>query len=353
MKVLVLSKYSRKGASSRYRMYQYFPYLKSQGLAIDVQPLFNDAYLDALYSKKSRLLLVLKAYCCRFFQLIFSKRYDFVWVEKELFPWTPWFIERLFFLRMNTPYVVDYDDAIFHQYDQHRFRVVRKVLGRKCDMVMQSSAMVIAGNSYLAERAFKAGAKRVREVPTVVSKEKFFPKMPNNSIPIIGWIGSMSTATYLEKLKPILKELSSRFLFKIRVVGAEVYWDDLPIECIHWEESQEVESVQSFDIGIMPLHDSPWERGKCGFKLIQYMACGKPVVADAIGANRDIVLDSEVGYLVSSEEEWRDSLEFLLKDNERRRLMGNAGRLRFVEKYSLETAQVKLLELFSSLRSEG
>jgi len=353
VKVLVLSKYSRKGASSRYRMFQYFPYLQSQGIAIDVEPLFNDAYLDALYSKKSRSLLVIKAYFKRFFNLVFVKRYDFIWVEKELFPWVPWFIEQLFFLRVNTPYVVDYDDAIFHQYDLHRLRIIRKTLGYKCDQVMKSSAMVIAGNSYLADRAFKAGARRVQEIPTVVSQEAFVPKIYNNPIPIIGWIGSMSTAMYLEKLRPILKDLSSRFSFRIRIVGAEVYWDDLPVDCIQWRENQEVENVQSFDIGIMPLNDSPWERGKCGFKLIQYMACGKPVVADSIGANKDIIINKEVGFLVSSEDEWRESLGFLLKDSELRRSMGDAGRLRFTEKYSLETAQENLLQIFSSLGSKG
>jgi len=331
-------------------MFQYFPYLQAQGIEVDVEPLFDDAYLEALYSNKSRLGSVIKAYFHRFVVLLFAKKYDFLWVEKELFPWTPWFIEKMFFLKMNTPYIVDYDDAIFHQYDLHRNQIVRNLLGKKCDMVMRSSGLVIAGNSYLAERAVRAGATRVQQIPTVVSQDRFVPAVTDNSPLVIGWIGSMSTAVYLEKLKPLLKELKTQFSFVLRIVGAEVNWEDLPVECVQWSESLEVQHIQSFDIGVMPLKDSPWERGKCGFKLIQYMACGKPVVADAVGANIDIVESGKGGFLVSADDDWRLALSQLLKDGQLRASMGIAGRQRFVENYSLETAQGELLKSFFSLK---
>ncbi|MGZ3748709.1 MAG: glycosyltransferase family 1 protein, partial [Pseudobdellovibrionaceae bacterium] len=201
MKILVLSKYSRKGASSRYRMFQYFPYLQANGVEVRTEALFDDEYLERLYSKKSRLGSVLKAYFHRFRVVLWATGNDVLWIEKELFPWLPWFVEGWFLRRLKTPYVVDYDDAIFHQYDTHRIPLVRKLLGTKCDQVMRSSEIVVAGNQYLAERARLAGAKKVFVVPTVVSEKIFVPKEIKNPLPVIGWIGSMSTAVYLEKLR--------------------------------------------------------------------------------------------------------------------------------------------------------
>jgi len=353
MKVLVLSKYSRKGASSRYRMFQYFPSLESKGLELTTEALFDDDYLDRLYSKKNRILSILKCYLRRVFVILSLKQYDVLWIEKELFPWVPWFIEKWFYLILRTPYIVEYDDAIFHQYDHHRLSIVRKLLGQKCDRVMQFSACVIGGNEYLAARARSAGAKNVVKIPTVVSEKVFFPLKTESPVPVIGWIGSMSTAIYLEKLRPVLRSLGQKHSFIFRVVGATLNWDDVPLECVPWSEAREVALVQSFDIGVMPLIDSPWERGKCGFKLIQYMACGKPLVADAIGANIDIVADGKAGCLVSKESEWLEALSRILNDRSLRTSMGAAGHQRFIEKYSLEKTQSELLNIFFSLRNKG
>ncbi|MGZ3798430.1 MAG: glycosyltransferase family 4 protein, partial [Pseudobdellovibrionaceae bacterium] len=246
-------------------------------------------------------------------------------------------------------YVVDYDDAIFHQYDTHRIPLVRKLLGTKCDQVMRSSEIVVAGNQYLAERARLAGAKKVFVVPTVVSEKIFVPKEIKNPLPVIGWIGSMSTAVYLEKLRPVLFELRQKYSFKFRVVGAQLEWSELPVESVPWSEDQEVALVQTFDIGVMPLLDSPWERGKCGFKLIQYMACGKPVVADPVGVNSEIVEEGKTGYLVSPQMDWYQALEKLLVDASEKTEMGQRGRERFEAQYSLEHWQIFLHKLFQEI----
>jgi glycosyltransferase involved in cell wall biosynthesis len=349
MKVLVLSKYSRKGASSRYRMFQYFPYLESKGVEITTEALFDDEYLDRLYSKKNRIFSILKCYLRRFVVLLTRRNFDVLWVEKELFPWVPWAIEKLFLKILDTPYVVDYDDAIFHQYDQHRMPLVRNLLGKKCDEVMNSAALVVGGNEYLASRAKQAGAREVTKIPTVVSGKVFFPNETLHQVPVIGWIGSMSTAVYLERLKPIILELSKKHSFKFRIVGATVNWPELPVECVPWSEAEEVKLVQSFDIGVMPLLDSPWERGKCGFKLIQYMGCGKPVVADPVGVNSEIVQNGENGYLVSKDLNWYSALEKLLLNQSLRHEMGKQGRIRFEKLYSLERWQGDLYRFFQAV----
>lgn len=347
MKILVLPKYSRKGASSRFRFFQYFASLEECGAQLVVEPLFDDDYLFRLYAKKSRFLCVVKSYIRRMWVLLkFSRQYDVVWLEKELFPWVPWFIEKWFVSLLKRPYVVDYDDAIFHQYDLHRMWIVRQFLSKKCDMVMKYSAQVVAGNNYLAARARQAGAEKVNVIPTVVSQKVYTPRENNNKVPIIGWVGSMSTARYLEKLRPVLRELKDVCDFHFYVVGARVSWDDVPVKNIDWTEEQEISLVQQFDIGIMPLIDSPWEKGKCGFKLIQYMACGKAVVADAVGVNSEIVENGENGFQISENFSWFQALKTLLEDQILRHAMGHSGYLRFKNKYSLEcwsSQQVRVL----------
>lgn len=353
MKILVLSKYSRKGASSRFRIFQYYPSLQAKGVELTTEALFEDPYLDLLYARQSRGLCILKSYFRRAFKILGSaKNYDVVWLEKELFPWIPWCFEKWFFKLLKVPYIVDYDDAIFHQYDKNRLGIVRKLLGKKCDRVMQYAQCVVAGNEYLAARARSAGAQKVVKIPTVVSEKVFSPKSTNNPEPVIGWIGSMSTAIYLEKLRPILRDLSQSFSFKFRVVGVRLQWEDVPLECVPWSEATEVSLVQSFDIGLMPLLDSPWERGKCGFKLIQYMACGKPVIADPVGVNVEIVEDGNTGYLVSEQQTWAQAIEKLLINSQQRQEMGLAGVLRFQKHYSLECWEDYLFRLFSEATHE-
>lgn len=350
MKVLVLSKYSRKGASSRYRMYQFYSSLHAHGFQLRTEPLFDDDYLDRVYGGKPRILSVIKRYFNRLKVLLQARNYDVLWIEKELLPWIPWAIEGWFLKRMKTAYIVDYDDAIFHQYDQHRWSLIRKLLGSKCDQVMKAADCVVAGNGYLRQRAQLAGARKVIIVPTVIPEKVFCPADPQNSIPVIGWIGSKSTAVYLEKLRPILSQLAKHHQFKFRVIGATVDWPDCPVEIAPWSEEEEPLLVKSLDIGVMPLLDSPWERGKCGFKLIQYMACGKPVVADSVGVNSEIVQHESNGYLISENCNWHQALATLLIDSNQRRLMGQRGREIFIAKYSLEKWQGQIYQIMKDCR---
>ena len=167
MKLLVLSRYDRLGASSRLRMLQYLPALARAGIEADIVPFFDNAYLEALYAGRRLPLATAGYYLRRMNHLLRAGRRDAIWLEKELLPWLPWGVERRLLPR-GVPLVSDYDDAVFHRYDLHRRRPVRRLLGRKIDGVMAGSALVMAGNAYLAERARAAGAPKVEIVPTVV-----------------------------------------------------------------------------------------------------------------------------------------------------------------------------------------
>ncbi len=343
MKVLLLSRYGAMGASSRVRFLQYLPYFKAQGVNMSVVPLFSDAYVRALYEGGSRWREVVAGYMRRIGALLQVRRFDVVIVEKELFPFLPAFAERL--LRVSgVPYVVDYDDALFHRYDLHSSKLVRGVLGRKIDAVMRHAVVVVAGNDYLAERARQAGARRVELIPTVVDTHRYQPRQaPPNETPVIGWIGTPNTSRYLQPLLPVFEALQARMRVRVVAVGARSEdFAGTPVETLPWSEETEVESIQQFDIGIMPLADSPWERGKCGYKLIQCMACGVPVVASPVGVNTVIVNPGKNG-LLARDDEWEEQLTTLLQDPELRRSFGAQGRKDVENWYSLEVQAPRLL----------
>lgn len=355
MKVLLLSRYGPLGASSRVRFLQYLPFFRSNGIEITVAPLLSDAYLRALYSGGSRWREVLKGYVVRVLALFSARRFDVVIIEKELFPFMPAFAER--FLRlMRVPYVVDYDDALFHRYDCHTNPWVRRLLGQKIDSVMRHASCVTAGNQYLAERARRAGAERVEIIPTAVDADRYQLKQnANPEVLTVGWIGTPQTSRYLKVLVPVFETLKQELTVRFVAVGANsADFEGTPVEAWPWTEDSEVDSVQQFDIGIMPLVDSPWERGKCGYKLIQYMACGVPVVASPVGVNCDIVEEGKTGYLASSLDEWRGALFALLKEKpEVRARMGNHGRELVWRRYSTMTQGPRIVDVLRRAKGMG
>lgn len=336
MRVLLLSRYGSLGASSRVRYLQYLPYFSAHGAEVSVAPLFSDAYLRSLYKGGSRWREVISGYIRRITVLLRARRFDVVIIEKELFPFMLALVERLL-VAAGVPYVVDYDDALFHRYDLHPRAVVRRLLGRKIDAVMRHASVVVAGNDYLADRARQAGASLVELIPTVVDSERYQPRQdPQNEMLVIGWIGTPKTSRYLRTLLPVFEQLQARMPVRVVAVGAlPEDFTGTPVETVPWSEETEVQSIQQFDIGIMPLADSHWERGKCGYKLVQYMACGVPVVASKVGVNSVIVKSGENG-LLARDDEWKQQLSTLLEDAELRRSYGASGRKDVENWYSLK-----------------
>ncbi|MCS6791880.1 MAG: glycosyltransferase [Oscillatoriaceae bacterium SKYG93] len=197
MKILLISRYDNLGATSRYRFYQYLPYLHNQGFNITVSPLLDNTYIQCLYSgQQANIFKILRAYAQRIFLLLQSNYYDLIWLEKEAFPWLPQELESIL-ISSKIPYIVDYDDAWFHRYDLHPSRLVRRFLGKKIDALMRRAALVIVGNDYLAERARLAGARWVEILPTVIDLEKYpISSPPENEVFTIGWL-----STYFSLLK--------------------------------------------------------------------------------------------------------------------------------------------------------
>ncbi len=344
MKVLLLSRYGNLGASSRIRSYQYLPYLRKQGIEVTLAPLLPDDYLHDLYEgKRPGAISIIAAYARRIGALIQRQKFDLLWVEYELFPWLPSWLESLV-LSKSTPYLVDYDDAIFYRYDLHTQPLVRRILGHKIDRVMRHASTVVVGNEYLHDHAIKAGAQRVEMLPTSIDLARYpTPTQARNAVFTIGWIGSPATTRYLHLVHEALAEFCAHEEARVVLVGAsEPGWQDVPHTLHPWLEATEVAEVNAFDVGIMPLEDSPWERGKCGYKLIQYMACGKPVIASPVGVNTQIVTPGINGYLAETTRDWVQALTALMRDAELRQQMGIAGRARIESDYTVQVNAPRL-----------
>lgn len=357
MRVLALTKYGRQAASARQRLLQFEPFLGRHGIAITTCPLLDDNYVGRIArGQPASMRDVLGAYLRRLRTLLTVRDVDAVWVAYELFPYLPGPMERLVSL-MRKPVIVDYDDAIFHMYDAHRRAAVRWALGRKLEPLIASADMVVAGNQYLETYARRFNPA-VALIPTVVDTRAYLPARRETPLrPVVGWIGSPSTWRYVEPVLPALLPVIARAGGVFRAIGAGPAAQRWPgIESIAWAEATEVADVQAMDVGIMPLPDEEWARGKCGYKLIQYMACGLPTVASPVGVNSAIVRDGETGFLVHDEREWVLAVGRLLADNALRRSMGNIGRERVVDRYSLHSQEPHLLRAFQaavSARSEG
>lgn len=355
MKLFYFTKYGRLGASSRLRSFQFFPALEREGFDVEFQVLFGDRYVQNLYSKKSNAIEIVRSYFRRFFVLFNLKKYDIVVIEKELFPYLPPVFE--FFLTLfNVNYIVDYDDPIFHNYDLHKSIIVRKFLGHKIDKVMRMSSHVFCGNSYLEERALQAGAKSTSFLPTVIdlgryNQERNLLSKENGKEFVVGWIGSPSTIRYLFELLPVFDKLALAYpQLRLHIIGAKsIFERNGYISYIPWNFDTEIREICNFNIGVMPLHDTPFEKGKCSYKLIQYMGCSKAVVASPIGSNNQVVTSGWNGILAYNRDDWYKAIAFLIENPHLCVIYGKKGFERVKEVYNLDMNVSKMLFQFKKI----
>jgi glycosyltransferase involved in cell wall biosynthesis len=347
LKVLALTRYGALGVTSRIRFHQYIPHLQKANIEVSVRHFLDDLYVEQLHEKgHGSLWSIARAYFRRLRQLLSVGNYDLIWIEKEVLPWLPAFPE--WWMRsVGIPYVVDYDDATFHGYDLNSRAIVRALMGKKIDRVMRCASMVAAGNDYLADRARSAGAATIEYLPTVVDLNRY-PIAPHkrSGTFTIGWIGSAWTARYLPMVEPALRQVCQSGAARVLLIGSgPVDLSGVPVDVEPWSEQDEYSQIRRCDAGIMPLPDNPFERGKCGYKLIQYMACSLPVVASAAGVNSRIVTHGHNGFLASNEAEWVWALEQLRDNAELRESMGKRGRSKVEAEYSLQMHAPRLAAL--------
>ncbi|MGB5792503.1 glycosyltransferase family 4 protein, partial [Poseidonibacter sp.] len=316
-----------------------------KGIDYKINPLFNKCYF--LASKPKKILIVFISYIKRFCQvfnlLLFHKKMDLVIIEYELFPYFPPVFEYLLRIR-KINYFVDYDDAIFHKYDLNSNIIIRTLLKNKISKVIEYATKVIVCNTYLEDYAKKYN-KNIFKLPTVVLLDKYLIEKPlkNDNKFIIGWIGSKSTSMYIIEILEEMKKMVLKYpdvQFDLIGFDRKILSNNQIKECniniIQWQEETEVENILKFDVGIMPLADTPWSKGKCGFKLIQYMSCKKPLIASAVGVNTEIIHNGKNGILIYNKNEWFNAFEKLYFDKNLREQMSLSNFDRINKYYSYD-----------------
>ena len=347
--VAYFSKASLIGPSSRYRIFQFMPYLRAAGVNCRVYPLFGPAYFRILEIRIPAMRVLAKAgyviarFVKRVWDMLTMPAADLVVIEGQLFPYVPAAVERLI-LRAFPRVAVELDDAIY----------LTRFHGRKIPALLKSASAAIVGNETLARYA-RGFCSRVEVIPTVVDTDYFRPRKADEGIVLgasgkavtVVWVGLAYNLPYLEFLAPVLSELSAQGLIRLRVVCSRPpNLEGVEVEFRRWNLERETEDLADGQIGIMPLPDTEWARGKCGLKLLQYMACSMATIASPVGVSAEIVRDGETGFHSSSLEDWRDGLSRLCRDGELRARFGQAGRRRVEDQYSLRMWGPRLAEWY-------
>jgi glycosyltransferase involved in cell wall biosynthesis len=324
VRVLFLTE-GRMTPSSRLRVASHLPALRAAGFEV-------------------KTLDVPRAPLARLARWIVFPRYDVIVIQKKLFRrWELWGLAR-----KGSHLIYDFDDAVtIGPFGQ----APRKDRTARFNATLARCDIVIAGNDNLA--SYAAGHPRVRVIPTGVDLAAYRVKTVCKAVletkrdVVIGWIGTSGNLRYLDSLRPVFGALACQDIpFRLKVVcdKAPGGWP-LPIDYAPWSLETEAEELVGFDVGIMPLDDGPWSRGKCGFKLLQYMASGLPAVSSPVGINQKIVQTGVNGFLADSVETWRDVLSRLVKNASLRERVGRAARRTVEDQFSLERCSAALVEV--------
>lgn len=343
VRVLALSPVPYEGAGCRYRIAQYVPHLAAQGIDLTIAPFFDREFFELVYRPghaPRKALLFLRQAAARLRTVLQHRRYDLMVIYREALPVGPPVVESML-AAAKVPLVYDFDDAVFLPNTSEANRWIAALKHpHKTGAIIRRCDQVIAGNEYLATYARRFNAS-VHVIPTAIDVNLFVPRVesrPVDAPPVVGWIGTPTTAAYLGPLAPVLGALGRTHRFAFHVAGptGPVAFEGVDTKNVPWSLDREVELFNGCDIGVYPLPDDDWARGKCGFKAIQFMSCGVPVVASPVGVNREIVQDGVNGFLASTPDEWRLKLSALMDDPDLRRRIGAAGRRTIHERYSLQ-----------------
>lgn len=361
-KILFLTAHPVEDPSCRYRVLQFLPYLEGAGHQCTVSS-FSTPQLFTVLRRRDRVAtkILHTAYCTarRAVRLLNISRFDFVVIHREAFPFLAPMVEN-WILRHHPNVIFSFDDAIYAGHADvsslnHPW-LYRLKYGGGYQEVIKKSCYVIAGNRTLAEYARKFNS-RVEVIPTVVDCARYsFKSVKARDNPItIGWIGSRSTISYVLPIEPALQRVAKRYGRKLRFrfVGYPDYRPNVPeFESLPFSLDHELSDLHAMDIGIMPLPDTEWTRGKCAFKAIQYMASGVATVASPVGMTTELIQHGKNGLLAASVDDWFNSLQILIADDQLRRQLSTRARQTIEEGYSLQTWSARFVQLIDRLASE-
>ena len=319
-------------AASRYRVLQYIPYLKSNGVDATV----------SLYPRTLKENI-------QFFNAL--PQYHIVFLQRKRFNQP-----RLGLLRRRARRIIyDFDDAVMYRNSKSKDPISQTRRKRFVQMI-QASDFVLAGNEFLKREVLSFNSN-VEVIPTAIDQERYHAKdyHIHKGRLTLGWIGDHGSVHYLEKMRPIFEKIGTRYPRCELKIVCDTFFDCDHINVVkkHWMPEEEVADLQSFDIGLMPLVDDPWSWGKCGLKIIQYQGVGAPVVCTPVGINRDLVEDGVNGFWATNHEEWEEKLSVLIENNALRERMGREGRERVLKGYTIQACAPRLLSILNQVSKES
>lgn len=332
-KILFLTVGNRKRPSARYRALQYIPLLSQYGFNIEVMPPNKKASsllkrtIDSWKSEKT----ILEA----------ANKSDLIFIQKKLFRIR--FIKKL--LRTSIPIIFDLDDTITTTYDNHWSSFTSRRIQKRFEFICSHANLVITGNSYLTDLV-SPYTRKIVMIPTVVDTSRYSKKNHNTGDTIaLGWMGHPVNFPFLEEINPALTKISKRHpnVSLLVVSHGQPSIIGIPMKCIEWDEINETEDLLLMDIGLMPLPNNHATRGKCALKGIQYMAAGLPVVYSDVGINKDVIRNNEEGLIAANNDEWETCLESLITNKTLRKRLGQSGKHRATEEYSLTSSTAILI----------
>ena len=354
-KISFYTKYDLRSASVRERFIRYIPYLKKKKIDIQFHPLINDhLFVSRILKNKKFTIELLLSIFKRISNILFEKNRLLI-IQYELIPYFPALLETYLNLR-KIPYIIDIDDAIFHNYDKSENFLVKLLLKKKFNKIFSNAQLVIAGNNYLIRKSRELGAKKTYLFPTLVDLKKKSPvnnKLKNKNEFNIVWIGSPSTTKYIDDIKDIIEKLTIEHNIKFTIIGSKdsLITPNKNIKFLDWNLRSEDKWIAKCDVGIMPLRNSFWEKGKCGYKLLKYMKNEIPILASPVGVNKIILENGKNGYFINKRSDWEKYILMLKKETKLRINLGINGRKKIIKDFSILNYQDKYFNLIKNLNT--
>lgn len=347
-----------RAPGQRFRFEQYFDHLERNGFRCELSHLVTEQddavlYRKGYYMDKARF--VYRCHSKRKADLERMHEFDIIFIFREALMSRSTVFEEAF-RKGGARIVFDFDDSIWlpNVSAANRRWAWMKNPGKTARIIGMSD-LVFAGNPYLADHA-RGYNPNVVVVPTTIDTDLYRPVTVQHRGPVvIGWSGSITTIAHFQYALPFLRMVSERFGDRVafRVIGDGSFREpSLNIQGMPWRRDTELQDLAGIDIGIMPLPDDPWAKGKCGLKGLQYMALGIPAIMSPVGVNTEIIQDGVNGYLADGTGEWLRKLSILVEDAELRRKIGMQARRTVEERYSVKVWRDRYLQLFNDLLKE-
>jgi len=353
MKILFVAPYPHgKAPSQRFRYEQYLDFLKDKNWDYDFAPFLDDKTWSILYKSgfiNQKVWGILKGFIKRFLLLFKVPAYDFIFIHREATPigppWFEWLVSKVFRKKI----IYDFDDAIWIPNTSETNKIVAGIKWHgKVASICKWAYKVSTGNAYLAEYARQFNANVVVN-PTTIDTLHHHNRVKNQATypVVIGWTGTHSTMKYLDVLVPVLQELEQQYDFELKVISNQApAWPLQSLVYQPWRKDQEIADLLTFNVGLMPLEDDPWAKGKCAFKALQYMALGIPALVSPVGMNTEVVSDGVNGFICTTPTDWYTKLERVVKDAGLRSQLGVEARKKIENDYAVVANRATFLGLF-------